>query len=115
MVPENLERSSSEPPESESSPSSGDHRTRLTADNCQQIISLYDLVVDGSDNFTTRYLVNDACFLPHRQYVWGSVFQFQGQGAQPAPKTTLLESHLHLPIETLQGSRVKPEIEGRVA
>jgi sulfur-carrier protein adenylyltransferase/sulfurtransferase len=57
------------------------HRTRLTADNCQQIISQYDLVVDGSDNFTTRYLVNDACFLLHRPYVWGSVSQFHGQAS----------------------------------
>jgi sulfur-carrier protein adenylyltransferase/sulfurtransferase len=55
------------------------HRTRMTADNCQQIISQYDLVVDGSDNFTTRYLVNDACFLLHRPCVWGSVYQFHGQ------------------------------------
>ena len=57
------------------------HQTRLTADNCQQIISQYDLAVDGSDNFTTRYLVNDACFLLHRPYVWGSVFQFHGQAS----------------------------------
>jgi len=57
------------------------HRTRLTADNCQQIISQYDLVVDGSDNFTTRYLVNDACFLLQRPYIWGSVFQFNGQAS----------------------------------
>jgi sulfur-carrier protein adenylyltransferase/sulfurtransferase len=57
------------------------HRTRLTAENCRQIISQYDLVVDGSDNFTTRYLVNDACFLLHKPYVWGSVFQFHGQAS----------------------------------
>jgi molybdopterin/thiamine biosynthesis adenylyltransferase/rhodanese-related sulfurtransferase len=57
------------------------HRTRLSAENCEQIISQYDLVVDGSDNFTTRYLVNDACFLLGRPYVWGSVYQFHGQAS----------------------------------
>lgn len=57
------------------------HRTRLSAENCRQIISQYDLVVDGSDNFTTRYLVNDACFLLHKPYVWGSVLQFHGQAS----------------------------------
>lgn len=41
----------------------------------------YHQVVDGSDSFTTRYLVNDACFLLHRPYVWGSVFQFHGQAS----------------------------------
>lgn len=57
------------------------HRTRLGADNCEQIVSQYDLVVDGSDNFSTRYLLNDACFLLGRPYVWGSVFQFHGQAS----------------------------------
>jgi molybdopterin/thiamine biosynthesis adenylyltransferase len=65
------------------------HRTRLTADNCRQIISLYDLVVDGSDNFTTRYLVNDACFLPHRQYVWGPSSSSRGRvrSLRPRPRS----------------------------
>jgi adenylyltransferase/sulfurtransferase len=57
------------------------HRTRLNADNCTQIVSGYDLVVDGSDNFATRYLVNDACYLLQRPCVWGAVLQFQGQAS----------------------------------
>lgn len=64
------------------------HRTRLTVENCRQIISQYDLVVDGSDNLTTRYLINDACFLVndacfllHKPNVRRSVFQFHGQAS----------------------------------
>jgi molybdopterin/thiamine biosynthesis adenylyltransferase/rhodanese-related sulfurtransferase len=57
------------------------HRERLTASNASQIIQAYDLVVDGTDNFSTRYLVNDVCVMARRPNVYGSVFRFEGQAA----------------------------------
>lgn len=55
------------------------HPERLTPLNAVEIVSSYDLVVDGSDNFDTRYLVNDACELAGVPYVWGSILGFEGQ------------------------------------
>jgi molybdopterin/thiamine biosynthesis adenylyltransferase/rhodanese-related sulfurtransferase len=55
------------------------HVTQLTAVNALEIISLYDIVVDGSDNFATRYLVNDACVMLNKILVFGSIFKFDGQ------------------------------------
>ena len=55
------------------------HETRLDSTNALDIIKDYDLIVDGTDNFPTRYLVNDACVLLHKPYVWGSIFRFEGQ------------------------------------
>lgn len=55
------------------------HNERLDAGNAIEIISGYDLVMDGTDNFATRYLVNDACVLAGKPYVWGSIFRFEGQ------------------------------------
>jgi molybdopterin/thiamine biosynthesis adenylyltransferase/rhodanese-related sulfurtransferase len=52
---------------------------RLTSANALGVLSGYDLVLDGTDNFATRYLVNDACVLLGIPYVWGSVFRFEGQ------------------------------------
>ena len=57
------------------------HNERLEASNAIEIISAYDLVVDGTDNFATRYLVNDACVLAGKPYVWGSIFRFEGQAS----------------------------------
>ena len=57
------------------------HGERLTADNAEGIVAGYDLVVDGSDNFGTRYLVNDACVLTGTPWVWGAVLRFDGQVA----------------------------------
>jgi sulfur-carrier protein adenylyltransferase/sulfurtransferase len=57
------------------------HETRLTAANALAIIGAYDLVVDGTDNFATRYLVNDACVLTGRPNVYGSIFRFDGQAS----------------------------------
>ncbi|SEP18234.1 molybdopterin-synthase adenylyltransferase MoeB [Nitrosovibrio sp. Nv6] len=57
------------------------HNERLEATNAIQIISGYDLVIDGTDNFATRYLVNDACVLSGKPYVWGSIFRFEGQAS----------------------------------
>ena len=55
------------------------HEERLEASNALDIFAGYDLVVDGTDNFATRYLVNDACVLLGKPYVWGSIFRFEGQ------------------------------------
>jgi molybdopterin/thiamine biosynthesis adenylyltransferase/rhodanese-related sulfurtransferase len=55
------------------------HETTLTADNALALFSDYDLVVDGSDNFATRYLANDAAAILRKPYVWGSVLRFDGQ------------------------------------
>jgi sulfur-carrier protein adenylyltransferase/sulfurtransferase len=56
-----------------------EHRTFLTSDNALDIIRDYDLVIDGTDNFPTRYLVNDACVLLGKPNVYGSIFRFEGQ------------------------------------
>jgi molybdopterin/thiamine biosynthesis adenylyltransferase/rhodanese-related sulfurtransferase len=58
---------------------------RLTVDNIERIIKDYDVVVDGSDNFATRYLVNDACYLAGKPNVHGSIFQFEGMVTVLAP------------------------------
>ena len=54
------------------------HSERLTAENAMEIISQYDIVVDGSDNFATRYLVNDACYLAKRPLVFAALGPFDG-------------------------------------
>jgi sulfur-carrier protein adenylyltransferase/sulfurtransferase len=55
------------------------HEERLDNDNVLGIFSRYDLILDGTDNFATRYLVNDACVLLGKPYVWGSIYRFDGQ------------------------------------
>lgn len=57
------------------------HRERLTAANARGVIAAYDLVVDGADNFATRYVVGDACALEGRPHVWGSILRFDGQAS----------------------------------
>ena len=57
------------------------HETRLDVSNALQLFADYDLIVDGTDNFATRYLVNDACVLLHKPYVWGSIYRFEGQAS----------------------------------
>jgi molybdopterin/thiamine biosynthesis adenylyltransferase/rhodanese-related sulfurtransferase len=57
------------------------HETRLDSSNVMELFSQYDLIVDGTDNFATRYLVNDACVLLNKPYVWGSIYRFDGQAS----------------------------------
>jgi len=57
------------------------HTEALSNDNVLDIFSRYDLIVDGTDNFATRYMVNDACVLLGKPYVWGSIFRFDGQAS----------------------------------
>ena len=52
---------------------------RLSSENALAVISNYDVVIDGTDNFPTRYLVNDACVMTGTPYVYGSIFRFEGQ------------------------------------
>src|SRR3954468_18118391 len=54
------------------------HEERLDSSNVMELFSQYDLIVDGTDNFATRYLVNDACVLLNKPYVWGSIYRFDG-------------------------------------
>jgi sulfur-carrier protein adenylyltransferase/sulfurtransferase len=57
------------------------YEERLDSDNAMRIFEPYDLIVDGTDNFATRYLVNDACVLLGKPYVWGSIYRFDGQAS----------------------------------
>lgn len=57
------------------------HDTRLTSDNALALFKNYDIIVDGTDNFPTRYLVNDACVLTGKPNVYGSIFRFEGQAS----------------------------------
>jgi sulfur-carrier protein adenylyltransferase/sulfurtransferase len=57
------------------------HTERLESDNALDIFRPYDLILDGTDNFATRYLVNDACVLLGKPYVWGSIYRFEGQAS----------------------------------
>jgi len=62
------------------------HETSLTSRNALEIIGTYDIVVDGTDNFQTRYLVNDACVLLGKPNVYGSIYRFEGQSSVFATK-----------------------------
>ncbi len=57
------------------------HPERLESANALELFAQYDLIVDGTDNFATRYLVNDACLLLGKPYVWGSIYRFEGQAS----------------------------------
>ena len=57
------------------------HTERLDSGNALEIFEPYDLILDGTDNFATRYLVNDACVLLGKPYVWGSIYRFEGQAS----------------------------------
>ncbi|MEV0392137.1 adenylyltransferase/sulfurtransferase MoeZ [Polymorphospora rubra] len=57
------------------------HNTALDRENVREIFAQYDLIVDGTDNFATRYMVNDAAVLLGKPYVWGSIYRFDGQAS----------------------------------
>ena len=65
------------------------HEAPLTSENAMALVADYDIVVDGTDNFPTRYLTNDACVLQGKPNVYGSIFRFDGQGGfiQRPPRT----------------------------
>jgi adenylyltransferase/sulfurtransferase len=62
------------------------YQERLTPQNALEIFPQYDIIIDGSDNFPTKYLVNDAAFFAGKPYVYGGVFQFEGQASVFLPK-----------------------------
>ncbi len=61
------------------------YQERLTSENAMKIFEDYDIIVDGSDNFPTKYLVNDAAFFAKKPFVFGGVFQFEGQASVFTP------------------------------
>jgi adenylyltransferase/sulfurtransferase len=61
------------------------YEMRITASNAMELIRPYDIVIDGTDNFPTRYLVNDACVLAGKPNIYGSIFRFDGQASVFAP------------------------------
>src|SRR5580765_644399 len=61
------------------------HNVRISSDNALDLIGQYDIVVDGTDNFPTRYLTNDACVLLKKANAYGSIFRFEGQASVFAP------------------------------
>ena len=61
------------------------HETAFTSENAMGLVADYDIVVDGTDNFPTRYLTNDACVLQGKPNVYGSIFRFDGQASVFAP------------------------------
>ncbi len=67
------------------------HNERLDNDNVLQVFEGYDLIVDGTDNFATRYMVNDAAYFLGIPYVWGSIYRFDGQASAFWPTATLAD------------------------
>jgi molybdopterin/thiamine biosynthesis adenylyltransferase/rhodanese-related sulfurtransferase len=61
------------------------HECRFTSENAQEVIAPYDVIIDGSDNFPTRYLSNDVCVFARKPNIYGSVFRFEGQASLFAP------------------------------
>src|SRR6202171_2998206 len=61
------------------------HECRFSSENASELVARYDLVVDGSDNFPTRYLSNDVCVFARRPNIYGSIFRFDGQSTVFAP------------------------------
>jgi len=61
------------------------HEYRFTSENAQDVIAPYDVIIDGSDNFPTRYLSNDVCVFARKPNIYGSVFRFEGQASLFAP------------------------------
>jgi adenylyltransferase/sulfurtransferase len=73
------------------------HEERLDSTNVMEIFSQYDLIVDGTDNFATRYMVNDAAFFLGKPYVWGSIYRFDGQASVFWPTVTDLDPTVSSP------------------
>src|SRR5438105_9777829 len=61
------------------------HECRFSSENASQLVAQYDVVVDGSDNFPTRYLSNDVCVFANKPNIYGSIFRFDGQSSVFAP------------------------------
>lgn len=88
-----------------------EHPVRLTASNALDIISAYDIVADGTDNFETRYLVSDACFLAAKPLVWAAVGQYDGHLTTFRPHETTPEG---TPLPTYRCLHPEPPPEDTV-
>ena len=86
------------------------YQTRLDKENILDIFADYDIILDGTDNFSTRYLINDACVLLGKPNVHGSIFRFEGQSTVFDPPERPLLS-LHLPRSA--PARPRPELRRR--
>ena len=75
-----------------------EHRVRVTRDNAIDLFSQYDLIVDGSDNFSTRYLVNDVCVMLKKPHVHVSIFRFDGQVTTFKPGDRVLSNGPHAEV-----------------
>ncbi len=73
------------------------HEERLDSSNVLEIFSQYDLIVDGTDNFATRYMVNDAAYFLRKPYVWGSIYRFDGQASVFWPTVTDVDPTVNAP------------------
>lgn len=82
------------------------HAVRLTGENALQIIDNYDIVADGSDNFATRFLVSDACFLAKKTLVWAAVGQFDGQLSTFKPHETAPDGTPYPTFRCLHGEEI---------
>ena len=74
------------------------HDERLDNDNVMQVFEGYDLIVDGTDNFATRYMVNDAAYFLGIPYVWGSIYRFDGQASRVRADARRRRALLPLPL-----------------
>ena len=83
------------------------HEAPLTSENAMALVADYDIVVDGTDNFPTRYLTNDACVLQGKPNVYGSIFRFDGQASVFAPSMDGPCYPLSLPGTTATGYGAK--------
>ena len=84
------------------------HPVKLTSENALDIIKDYDLVLDGTDNFPTRYLVNDACVMLKKPNVYGSIFRWEGMASVFAPH--LRRPVLPLLVSRTASARPRPEL-----
>ena len=80
------------------------HNERLDNDNVLEIFAQYDLIVDGTDNFATRYMVNDAAYFLKKPYVWGSIYRFDGQASVFWPTVNEFTKETRGFVEPLRGS-----------
>ena len=100
------------------------HEAAFDASNARQLVEAYDIVIDGTDNFPTRYLVNDACVMTGTPNIYGSIFRFEGQATvfayeggpcyrclypEPPPPGLVLypEASRHSPITTAGVARLQ--------
>ena len=86
------------------------HEERLDNDNVMEVFEGYDLIVDGTDNFATRYMVNDAAYFLGIPYVWGSIYRFDGQASVFAPTHGRRRALLPLPLPRAAAAGHGPEL-----